>query len=555
MPDWPPALTLETEPVLKLFTGENFYSSADAALREAVLNGIDAIGRRGDVDPQIRIVFDKNSQTIEITDNGDGMGREELASLFSRVGASAAQVKGDYKPIGEFGIGALSYFLVADEYEIDTRKAESEPVALRFSKRMLNGETPATEITPARTDIGTTLKLSVASADLIDLCIRRFPHWMRSVDGLEAKILPENQDVDQGGLTRKVRTISPPESPDWIESAEVGPPEDLSIWDSYDGKAQIDVLYRGVFVERLTINQLWGLEGAIHVDPKHFRPMLNREGFVGETLRAEMTPFLQAAHPAVLESAIGCIHDLFASNDDWSRNKAITLWLAVPRSGPYAKAVELWDSEFRSLRGFRLLSRTGDSQVSIADIKALGAERIYLAPDQIDPAQPIVGQAIRVLRGRGETVVQGLKRDGGYLSGVSTQAQYSSWLLLHAFRQDLPQIVEVQSVAQELVSQQSLAEVYTSDPIVKLVKLGPGSVPFLTVGNEIWINVEAEAGQKILEEICRRNEGHLGFWVACMMHAPGEGRLDQVGNLLRRRHQGIERLGLVRRQYLRSLLP
>ena len=53
MSEWPPKLTLETEPVLKLFTGENFYSSADAALREAVLNAIDAIGRRKEEAPEI----------------------------------------------------------------------------------------------------------------------------------------------------------------------------------------------------------------------------------------------------------------------------------------------------------------------------------------------------------------------------------------------------------------------------------------------------------------------------------------------------------------------
>ncbi|WP_405237566.1 ATP-binding protein [Lentisalinibacter orientalis] len=555
MSDWPPALTLETEPVLKLFTGENFYSSADAALREAVLNAIDAIGRRGGVDPEISVVFDKDNQTIEIADNGDGMGRDALSNLFSKVGASAAQLKGNYRAVGEFGIGALSYFLVADEYDIDTRKSESERLSLRFSKQMLDGVTTATEITPTRTDTGTTLKLHVSSSDLLDLCLKRFSHWMRSVRGLEAWVLPEDQEIVQGGLSRKVRMITPPELPDWIESAEIGPPEDLSIWDSYDGRAQIDVLYRGVFVERLSVEQLWGLEGAIHVDPKHFRPMLNREGFVGETLKAEMTPFLQSAHPAVLESAIGCIQDLLTSKDDWSRNKAITLWLAVPRKEPYSRAVELWDSEFRSLKVFRLLGKTEDRQVSITDVQQLNAAKIYLAPDQLDSANPIVGQAIRVLRGRGETVVQGLKRDGGYLSTVSVPAQYSSWLLLNAFREELPQIIEVQGVAQELVRQQSLAEVYTTVPVVKLVNLGAGSVPFLTVADEIWINVEAESGQKILEEICKRNEGHLGLWVACMMHAPGEGRLDQVGNLLRRRHPEIERLGLVRRQYLRSLLP
>ena len=47
---WPPSLTVDIEPVLNLFTGENFYSSADAAIREAVLNAIDAISRRKEID-------------------------------------------------------------------------------------------------------------------------------------------------------------------------------------------------------------------------------------------------------------------------------------------------------------------------------------------------------------------------------------------------------------------------------------------------------------------------------------------------------------------------
>ena len=61
--DWPPSLTIETESVLKLFTGENFYSSADAAIREVILNSIDAIGRRKDEEPNteanIEIEFDR----------------------------------------------------------------------------------------------------------------------------------------------------------------------------------------------------------------------------------------------------------------------------------------------------------------------------------------------------------------------------------------------------------------------------------------------------------------------------------------------------------------
>jgi HSP90 family molecular chaperone len=73
--DWPPRLTVEIEPVLRLFTGESFYASADAALREAVLNSIDAIGRRRETEPdlkqKIEVTFDRSTTRITISDNGE----------------------------------------------------------------------------------------------------------------------------------------------------------------------------------------------------------------------------------------------------------------------------------------------------------------------------------------------------------------------------------------------------------------------------------------------------------------------------------------------------
>ena len=128
----------------------------------------------------------------------------------------------------------------------------------------------------------------------MDLCVKRFPHWLRSVEGLSGHLWPEDQHFDQGGLTREVRGTSPSEKPDWIDSAEIGPPEDLSVWDTYDDKGRVDVLYRGVFVECLEVDQLWALEGAVHVDPKHFRPMLNREGFVQYFSRTATRPSLES---------------------------------------------------------------------------------------------------------------------------------------------------------------------------------------------------------------------------------------------------------------------
>ena len=45
-----------------------------------------------------------------------------------------------------------------------------------------------------------------------------------------------------------------------------------------------------------------GIEGSIDVDPKHFKPRLNREGFVGDRFQVEVEQFLRACHPKVLEA-------------------------------------------------------------------------------------------------------------------------------------------------------------------------------------------------------------------------------------------------------------
>jgi hypothetical protein len=561
--DWPPRLTVEIAPVLRLFTGENFYSSADAALREAVLNAIDAIGRRREqereIEPQIEVTFDRTNQTVTISDNGDGMNRDDLGRLFTKVGSTASQIASAgekrYRAVGEFGIGALSYFLVSDQYEVHTRKPGHAALALKFTSAMLDGQTHAQDLQATRTEVGTTIILFAKSPTVFEQLQKRFSHWMRNVKGLRARIVPDNTEIGQGGLTRSVRKIEGVANPEWIEESNLGPPENLDVWDQYDGKGRVDVLYRGVFVERLEVDQLWGFEGAIHVDPKHFRPKLNREGFVGDKLNAEVTPFLRSVHPAVLEEAVKCIGSLLRERTDWNLRKAVCLWLAVPRGAAYTKACAVWDAEFKGRKAFRVLSRETELEMSVADLIAAKAPEIYLVPETIDQRNTVITQAIRVLRAQGALVVQGLQRQDNYMVSAPLVSSTTAWLLLHTFRAELPKIIEVQSVAEAVVSQQSVAEIYTTKPIVKLVRLGEESAPFVAVREEIWVNVESDAGKKIVAEICQRNEGHLGLWVAFMKFAPDQSEaLNQVATLLRRLNPGQLRLGLVRRQYLRSFL-
>src|SRR5258708_2143851 len=108
--------------ILELLTGDRFYSSKDAALREAVLNPIRACHRPATAGPSlvqaISVLFDDKDLTLTISDNGDGMGAGEVTSLFARVGASMSRVSNNVDSVGEFGIGVVSFFLVADEFEL-----------------------------------------------------------------------------------------------------------------------------------------------------------------------------------------------------------------------------------------------------------------------------------------------------------------------------------------------------------------------------------------------------------------------------------------------------
>ena len=560
---WPPAFTINQESILGLFTGETFYSSVDASIREAILNAIDAVGRRRDADPsisaQISVTFDRQSRTVTVTDNGDGMGKTEVEQLFTRIGSSAARIAtaatgGQFHAVGEFGIGVLSYFLTCQHFELHSLRPDNEPIGLEFSRSMLDGRTKARSIPSRKTVQGTELVLSVEKEDHFNRLLEKFPYWMRHVGGLATKEYPGGTEVRQGGLSREIKPIDT-STPAWIHETSIGPPVLFDSWDNFDGSAHVDILYRGVFVDEVTIPGLWAIAGAIHVDPKRFRPKLNREGFVGNTLTAELEPVLRAAHPRVLERAIECVRDVLdgAHAKHWTLGRWVTLWLAVPRSGAYIRAAELWDNEFRERKAFRLLGPAQkEEDVSVQDLVNLGGQEIYVAPLNLARTDQITQQAVRVLRNSGLPVVQGISREARFLEGASLVGASTGDLLVNHFRSEMPELVPVKDVAARVVRQETADSVFPDAPDVKIVRLGPDATAVVPVGQEIWINLDCQPGKDIVEEVCRRNEGHLGLWAACMKHA-GQ-YAQQIANILASSPDQVNRLGPVKRAFLRSLV-
>jgi hypothetical protein len=344
-------------------------------------------------------------------------------------------------------------------------------------------------------------------------------------------------------------------TPEWVEKAELGPPLEVDYWRALDGSAHVDILYRGIFVQELNMPQLWGIEGSLHVNPKRFKPMLNRESFIAEGFDVEIQNFLRQIHPTILNAALDSMRLALVKGeqDGWGLRKWITVWLAIPRGGAYASVAAKWDEEFVNLKAFQRLTETGDVRVSLKEIEESGAHPVYIVPNPLDNASVEARKAISVLRARGAYLIQGLQREGGFLANVSLVASTTAELLLAQFRGKLPQLVNIEEVARQFIrNEETLADVFPTNPKVQLVRLGAAAAPIARVEGVLWINVESERGRAVLFEICDRNEGYLGLLVAVQQHAP-----QHVGEVVQHL-QGVTnlraRLGPVRRQYLRSLI-
>ncbi|HEC90659.1 MAG TPA: molecular chaperone HtpG, partial [Alphaproteobacteria bacterium] len=132
----------------------SLYSQKEIFLRELVSNASDACDRlryealtkpglsEGDTDFRIVISMDKKKKTLTISDNGCGMTMAELTENLGTIARSGTQAfmsaladggkdaDGAMSPIGQFGVGFYSAFMVADKVEVLTRKAGSDKAYL-----------------------------------------------------------------------------------------------------------------------------------------------------------------------------------------------------------------------------------------------------------------------------------------------------------------------------------------------------------------------------------------------------------------------------------------
>ena len=556
---WPPKFSLDQEKILNLLTGDRFYSNPSAALREAILNAIDAVHRRRnvnhDISPEINVTFDREKRSLAVADNGIGMNETEVNALFVKVGASAANEEVKKESVGEFGIGVISYFMAGDTFELQTYDGKTAAIALSFSRNMLSGGA-STEVLPTQQSQGTTITLHIRDDNTFNELLENFPHWCRDVEGLSAQLLPDGRALSQKGASNMAE-LTNIQRPEWVERAHLRPVSDLTYWDTTRGNSTIAVLYRGVFVQEFEAKGLWGIEGSIDVDPKHFKPRLNRESFVEGEFQTKVRSFLESCHPAILEALVEQLKVAFEKGalSKWTERRWANLWLSLPRDSVYRKAAKLWDEAFRSLPVFELAVGNQWKPASVERIMEFKAteRKVFVAPLPDEKSNDVVQAALRLLRNTGHPVIRGIRREKSWMRDVSRWFVTTADLLTDVFATELPPLVPIVNEAEQILAKiEPVAPLFTGPPTVDLVRLGSESPPVLRLQERLIVNLDHVAAKALVEDVLRANNGPASLVGSAARHAYEQ--LTQVAAVVRGITAGSEILGPIRRRFIRSLL-
>ncbi|RBQ19237.1 HSP90 family protein [Spongiactinospora rosea] len=106
----------------------HLYSSPRVYVRELLQNAVDAITARRVDDPvapaRVELTVDNGGGLLKVHDTGIGLTEQEVHTLLATIGRSSKRDElgfARHEFLGQFGIGLLSGFLVADEIEVETR--------------------------------------------------------------------------------------------------------------------------------------------------------------------------------------------------------------------------------------------------------------------------------------------------------------------------------------------------------------------------------------------------------------------------------------------------
>ncbi len=152
-------INLDYKAISHLLMGENIYGDKRYGLRELIQNAVDACLCKKEIEdsddnykvddytPRIKIILDKNVNKVKVLDNGIGMTGNVLKNYFFTIGKSYYKSNdylfqgNKYSPIGRYGIGFLSCFMLSNNVDIETKsykETKSHHIKLNNNDEYIN---------------------------------------------------------------------------------------------------------------------------------------------------------------------------------------------------------------------------------------------------------------------------------------------------------------------------------------------------------------------------------------------------------------------------------
>ncbi|WP_289658338.1 HD domain-containing protein [Flavobacterium panacagri] len=226
-------MTLDYKAISNLLMGEKIYGNKNLGLRELIQNSFDSCKVRQEIEeesyefgnerfyPKIKIILDPIKDMVIIKDNGMGMSMEIIKDHFLNIGVSYYNSwdfklrNFKYNPIGNYGIGFLSCFMLSDNVKVITRKFKSRhKITIELEKN--NEYTSLTQIDDFNFD-GTEVILNYNA--FIKVFSNKFDNvhdFMKRyflTDGVSIELINKQTQV----ATEIINSIRTPFSSDFVE--------------------------------------------------------------------------------------------------------------------------------------------------------------------------------------------------------------------------------------------------------------------------------------------------------------------------------------------------
>ena len=215
--------TVRFEPnrrLLRILVGSNLYGSPHAAVRELIQNAWDAIQwrkRHGDGSGErIEMRYSATGGWFEVVDDGYGMDEHAIRNSFLAIGEDKLDVLGEADrthQIGYFGIGVLSIFLIAERFEVTTRRTNTGTNAIYFQVTGLDDPIDLVELEDDF--VGTSIRVYPRADINFDLAeipniVRRYVRhvegvYLHDVDTDSSDQVQETWTLNEGSYSAEIK--------------------------------------------------------------------------------------------------------------------------------------------------------------------------------------------------------------------------------------------------------------------------------------------------------------------------------------------------------------